>query len=106
MWMSHVTPEQAIKAGQDLNADILVAGHWGTIELSDEDHWEPPKRFLAAAEKAGIDKEKAWVMKIGETRILPKKLAFIEEEVEIKAASAIIVNHNCQKAGLTASARA
>lgn len=73
MWMSHVTPEQAIKAGQDLNADILVAGHWGTIGLSDEDHWEPPKRFLAAAEKAGIDKEKAWVMKIGETRILPKK---------------------------------
>lgn len=75
MWMSHVTPEQAIKAGQDLNADILVAGHWGTIGLSDEDHWEPPKRFLAAAEKAGIDKEKAWVMKVGETRILPKTIS-------------------------------
>lgn len=73
MWMSHLTPEQAIKAGQDLNADTLVAGHWGTIELSDEDHWEPPKRFLAAAEKAEIHKEKAWVMKIGETRILPKR---------------------------------
>jgi len=79
MWMSHVTPEQAIQAGQDLNADILVAGHWGTIELSDEDHWEPPIRFLEAAEKAGMDEEKAWVMKIGETRILPKKLAFNEE---------------------------
>lgn len=71
MWMSHVTPEEAVKVGLDINASILVAGHWGTIELSDEPHWEPPKRFMAAAKKVGMDDEKAWVMKIGETRVLP-----------------------------------
>ena len=71
MWMSHVNPEEAIEIGLDVNAKILVAGHWGTIELSDEPLWEPPIRFMKAAVSAGIDREKTWVMKIGESRVLP-----------------------------------
>ncbi len=71
MWMSHVTPEEAVKVALDINAVNIVGGHWGTIELSDEDHWEPPKRFLSAAEIAGFEFEKIWIMKIGEVRHLP-----------------------------------
>jgi N-acyl-phosphatidylethanolamine-hydrolysing phospholipase D len=71
MWMSHVNPEEAIQIGMDINANVLVAGHWGTIEMSDEPHWEPPKRFSKAAESVGIDKDRIWIMKIGESRILP-----------------------------------
>ncbi len=71
MWMSHVNPEEAIKIGMDINANVLVAGHWGTIELSDEPPWEPPKRFRTAAKSVGIDQERIWIMKIGESRIIP-----------------------------------
>ncbi|MCK4716948.1 MAG: MBL fold metallo-hydrolase [Candidatus Marinimicrobia bacterium] len=67
----HTTPEEAIRIGQDIRAKVMVASHWGTIELSDEPHWEPPRRFKKHAAKVGIPQEQIWVMKIGETRILP-----------------------------------
>ncbi len=66
----HTTPEQAIKIGMDLNASNMVPMHWGTIKLSDEDVWEPPKRFIEKANKMGISKNRIWILKIGETRIL------------------------------------
>lgn len=68
----HTTPEEAIEIGRDVRADFMVGSHWGTIELSDEPHWEPPRRFFAYAEKAGIHKKRIWVMKTGETRSLPQ----------------------------------
>ncbi len=71
MWMSHVTPEEAVQIGMDIKAKTLVGGHWGTIELSDEDHWEPPVRFKSAGKHAGMNTNNIWVMKIGETKILP-----------------------------------
>ena len=71
MWMSHVNPEEAIQIGMDINANVLVAGHWGTIEMADEPPWEPPKRFRKAAESVGIEKDRIWIMKIGGSRILP-----------------------------------
>ena len=67
----HTTPEEAIRVGIDVRAKVMVASHWGTIELSEEPHWEPPRRFKEHAAKVGIPQEKIWVMKIGETRILP-----------------------------------
>lgn len=67
----HLTPEQALKIGMDLNASNLVAMHWGTIKLSDEDPWEPPKLFFEKANEMGISKKRIWIQKIGETRILP-----------------------------------
>ena len=71
MWMSHITPEEAVKVGQDIKANILVGGHWGTIELSEEPQWEPPARFVNAANAAGKNQESVWVMKIGESRAIP-----------------------------------
>lgn len=69
---NHTTPEEAVLIGQELNASTLLGIHWGTIDLSDEDPWEPPKRFQSAAEKAGYSPEATWIMKIGETRRLPE----------------------------------
>jgi len=71
MSMSHVNPEEAVELGEDVNAKTMVGGHWGTIELSDEDHWEPPTRFITAGKNLGMSEERIWVMKVGETRILP-----------------------------------
>jgi len=69
---NHTTPEEAVRLGMDINSKFFVGMHWGTIEQSDEPPWEPPKRFSEAGLKAGISEKRIWIMKIGETRLLPK----------------------------------
>jgi len=69
---NHTTPEEAVAIGQEVNAKALLGIHWGTIDLSDEDPWEPPERFRKAAMESGYSSEYVWLMKIGETRKLLK----------------------------------
>lgn len=66
----HVNPEEAVKAGREVGAEILIASHWGTINLSDEPPWEPPERFKKAGIDSGMAEKNIWVIKIGETRPL------------------------------------
>jgi N-acyl-phosphatidylethanolamine-hydrolysing phospholipase D len=68
MLTGHVSPELAVRIGQELRAKTLVAMHWGTIILSDEYPFEPPKRFLNAAISANYQNKTIWILKIGETR--------------------------------------
>jgi L-ascorbate metabolism protein UlaG (beta-lactamase superfamily) len=68
---SHLTPEEAVKVVMETKSDIAVAMHWGTIKLSDEPLWEPHVRFKKAAQDNDIPSDQTWVMKIGETRLLP-----------------------------------
>ena len=65
----HCDPEEAVSLGRDVRAATLVAMHWGTIVLTDEPPFEPPGRFRAAASRAGFSDGRAWVMRIGETRV-------------------------------------
>lgn len=65
---SHMNPEEALTAAQDLGAKRAVAMHFGTFDLSDEPLAQPPQRFRDAAVAQGFGKDKAWVFKIGETR--------------------------------------
>jgi L-ascorbate metabolism protein UlaG (beta-lactamase superfamily) len=64
----HANPEEAVQIGLDLNAKTLIAMHWGTIDLSDELYWTPPRRFREKAGASGYAEDRTWVMKIGETR--------------------------------------
>jgi N-acyl-phosphatidylethanolamine-hydrolysing phospholipase D len=64
----HTTPEEAVQAFVDLNAGVLLGIHWGTFDLADEPLEEPPARMLAEIRRRGIDPERAWILKIGETR--------------------------------------
>jgi len=66
----HANPEEAVRIGTALRVKRLVAMHWGTIALTTEPAFEPPQRFRAAAQAAGLTEDQAWVMKIGETRTL------------------------------------
>ena len=69
LWMSHVTPEEAVAVGLDIKAKTLIASHWGTLSsLSDEPPFEPPVRFKASGIEGGFSENDIWVMKIGETR--------------------------------------
>lgn len=51
---THMTPEQAVKAHQDLHGKIFLPIRWGTFNLSNHAWDEPIKRALAAALSAGI----------------------------------------------------
>jgi L-ascorbate metabolism protein UlaG (beta-lactamase superfamily) len=73
MWMSHLTPEEAVTVGNEVRADTIIASHWGTINLSDEPPWEPPKRFTKSGLENGYTMETQWILKIGETRPLTGK---------------------------------
>jgi N-acyl-phosphatidylethanolamine-hydrolysing phospholipase D len=64
----HLDPEEAVRAGLDLRAQRLIGIHFGTFDLTDEPLDEPPRRFRAAAEGAGLDAEDAWLLEVGETR--------------------------------------
>jgi N-acyl-phosphatidylethanolamine-hydrolysing phospholipase D len=68
MKLVHTTPEEAVQAFMDLNARVLLGMHWGTFDLADEPLDEPPRRMLAEIRRRGIDSERAWILKIGETR--------------------------------------
>jgi N-acyl-phosphatidylethanolamine-hydrolysing phospholipase D len=64
----HTTPEEGLRIGLDVGATRIVAMHFGTFDLTDEPLDEPPRRFLAEAERLGLGPDRAWVMKVGETR--------------------------------------
>ena len=75
LWMSHVTPEEAVSIVIDVRAKTLISSHWGTISsLSDEPFFEPPIRFKKAGRDSGFLDNKLWIMKVGETRsVAPTK---------------------------------
>ncbi len=64
----HLDPEEAVRAGLALRSQTLLGIHWGTFDLTDEPLDEPPARFRAASEAAGLDDARAWLMRVGETR--------------------------------------
>ena len=64
----HTTPEEALRIAQDVNARRAVAMHFGTFDLSDEPVDQPAQRFRAEAERLGWGSDRAWLMKVGETR--------------------------------------
>ena len=66
----HVTPEEAIEISHLIGAKRAIGMHWGTIRLTPEDPFEAPARFRQAAKVQGFGEDNAWVMKIGETRLL------------------------------------
>lgn len=68
MRLTHTTPEQSLRIFADVRGQRFVAVHWGTFDLADEPLGEPPTRLLAEARRLGLDPERVWVLKHGETR--------------------------------------
>ncbi|MBV6494770.1 MAG: hypothetical protein LDLANPLL_02807 [Turneriella sp.] len=61
----HVSPDESIRAFEDLNAKKLLAIHWGTYDLGDEE-WDQPKReTLQAAQIRKLDLERICITDIG-----------------------------------------
>ncbi len=51
----HTSPEDAVQAFVDLNADRMIPMHYGTFKLSHEPMDEPVQRLRADAERRGIE---------------------------------------------------
>ena len=66
----HTTPEEALNVAQDLKSKKILGMHWGTIRLSKEDPWEPPKKFYNSAILNGYNDSQIWQMAIGQTKTL------------------------------------
>lgn len=60
----HMTPEEAVKAGQILNSKVIMPIHWGTFKLANHAWDDPPERFTKESEKENIS---FITPKIGET---------------------------------------
>ena len=76
MQIVHVDPEEAVQIYQDLVAAasrrsrcLLMLGiHWGSFRLTDEPMDEPPRRTLERWRSVGLDQERLWIARVGETR--------------------------------------
>ena len=51
----HMTPEEAVNAGRDLKAKVIMPIHWGSIKLARHPWDDPVERFIASAEKEKIN---------------------------------------------------
>lgn len=50
----HLDPEEGVQAAVELGACLAVPIHWGTFALAPHAWSDPPERFVAAAEEAGV----------------------------------------------------
>jgi L-ascorbate metabolism protein UlaG (beta-lactamase superfamily) len=62
----HMTPEDAVKALTDLNAEHMIPIHWGTFRLSLESLDDPPTRLKASSKREGVE-DKVHLLKNGQS---------------------------------------
>jgi N-acyl-phosphatidylethanolamine-hydrolysing phospholipase D len=77
MHVVHVNPDEAVQACVDLRTPhperpmpLVLAIHWGTFRLTDEAMDEPPRRAMAQWRERGLDPDRLWIARFGETRQL------------------------------------
>ncbi len=66
----HMSPEEAVRAGEDLKARFVIPIHWGAYRLGDEELDDPPKLFKRLALKSQV---KPLILYPGETVTFEKQ---------------------------------
>ena len=71
----HVNPEESVRIYQDVSAahpaaesPLMLGIHWGTFRLTDEPMDEPPRRTVELWRERGLDQDRLWIARFGETR--------------------------------------
>ena len=71
----HVNPEEAVRIYGDVtaahasaSAPLMLGIHWGTFRLTDEPMDEPPRLTLQHWRERGLDEDRLWIPRFGETR--------------------------------------
>ncbi|HEX3236391.1 MAG TPA: MBL fold metallo-hydrolase [Gemmatimonadales bacterium] len=77
MHVVHVDPEEAVRIYHDLVASqrdkpppVMLGIHWGCFRLTDEPMDEPPRRTAESWRVAGLEEDRLWIARVGETRRL------------------------------------
>ena len=77
MHVVHVDPEESVRMYRELVSShpgapppLMLGLHWGTFRLTTEPMDEPPRRTLARWRALGLDEERLWIARFGETRRL------------------------------------
>jgi L-ascorbate metabolism protein UlaG (beta-lactamase superfamily) len=77
----HMNPDDALVAFERLEARHFVAMHWGTFKLTDEPLDEPPARIRSLWQARGFERERLWLLGLGETRALARASTRVAEEL-------------------------
>jgi N-acyl-phosphatidylethanolamine-hydrolysing phospholipase D len=86
MKAQHVNPAEAVQIHKDLAPKRSVGVHWGTFNLTDEPLDQPPRDLAEARLAQGVPEEDFFLMKIGETRRLPRRSTTTERNASPPAA--------------------
>ncbi len=70
---AHCVPANCVRIGLDVGAQTMVAMHWGTIPLGEDQGQEAALRFRQGGRELGLADERLWIMRIGETRVIPRR---------------------------------
>ena len=75
MHSMHADAEEAVQIYQDVvrphagkPLPLMLAIHWGTFRLTDEPMDEPPRRAAERWRAVGLDTDRLWIARFGETR--------------------------------------
>jgi L-ascorbate metabolism protein UlaG (beta-lactamase superfamily) len=82
----HTSPEDALRAFQDLGAERMVPMHYGTFWLAEEPLEEPLPRLLSSAQRLGFG-DRIAVIPEGETQCFRSASQSLEDHQEAGAAS-------------------
>ena len=74
MKAAHMSPDDAVRAFQDIGAKYAIGIHWGTFKLSLEVMDEPPSRLTKSLKRAGISNKKFKCLQHGEKWDQPLRL--------------------------------
>lgn len=78
MHVVHMNPDDSVTAFQQListdplHSCVMVGSHWGTFQLTDEPAAEPPRLTSDRWSSVGLEPDRLWIMKHGETRHVSK----------------------------------
>jgi len=68
MKTNHMTPEEAVKAHEELGAMRSLAIHHGTFPLGDDGETEAQEDLVWALHSRGLDTDEFWILDFGEGR--------------------------------------